>query len=66
MKSILTNFCAMSTSGNVLFKIMTNYDSLSYEVVSGSEISPCNKIDKSLVVYKFTGNVTTSITMLLT
>ena len=35
--------------------------SVSYDVVSGSEITPCNKIDKPLVVYRFTGNVMTSI-----
>ena len=35
---------------------------LSYDVVSGSEITPCNKIDKPLVVYIFSGNVMTSIT----
>ena len=34
---------------------------LSYDVVSGSEITPCNKIDKPLVVYRFTGNVMTSL-----
>ena len=28
---------------------------------SGSEITPCNKIDKPLVVYRFSGNVMTSI-----
>ena len=39
---------------------------LSYDVASGSEITPCNKIDKSLVVYRFTGNVFTSITTLRT
>ena len=37
---------------------------LSYDVASGSEITPCNKIDKPLVVYRFTGNVMTSIIML--
>ena len=37
---------------------------LSYDVASGSEITPCNKIDKPLVVYRFTGNVVTSITTL--
>ena len=37
---------------------------LSYDVASGSEITPCNKIDKPLVVYRFTGNVITSITTL--
>ena len=30
---------------------------LSYDVASGSEITPCNKIDKPLVVYRFS-NVT--------
>ena len=30
---------------------------LSYDVVSGSEITPCNKNDQPLVVYIFTGNV---------
>ena len=30
---------------------------LSYDVASGSEITPCNKIDKPLVVYRFSGNV---------
>ena len=36
---------------------------LSYDVVSGSEITPC---DKPLVVYRFLGNVLTSITTLRT
>ena len=40
------------------------YACLSYEVASESEITPCNKIDKPLVVYRFTGNVMTSITKL--
>ena len=35
---------------------------LSYDVVSGSVITPCNKIDNSQVVYRFTGNVMTSVT----
>ena len=34
---------------------------LSYDVASGSEITPCNKICKPLVVYRLTGNVITSI-----
>ena len=38
---------------------------LSYDEASGSEITPCNKIDKPLVVYRFTENVMTSITTLL-
>ena len=33
---------------------------------SGSEITPCKKIDKPLVVYRLTGNVKTSITTLRT
>ena len=37
---------------------------LSYDVASEGEITPCNKIDKPLVVYRFTGNVMTSITAL--
>ena len=39
---------------------------LSYDVASGSEITPCNKIDKPLVVYRFTRNVMTSIITLRT
>ena len=39
---------------------------LSYDVASGCEITPCNKIDKPLVVYRFTGNVMKSITTLRT
>ena len=42
------------------------YPNLSYDVASGSEIPPCNKIDKPLVVYRFTGNVITFITLVLT
>ena len=37
---------------------------LSYGVASWSEITPCNKIDRPLVVYRFSGNVLTSITTL--
>ena len=39
---------------------------LSHDVASGSEIMPCNKIDKPLVVYRLTGNVMTSMTTLRT
>ena len=39
---------------------------LSYDVASGNEIKPCNKIDKPQVVYIFLGNVMTSITTLHT
>ena len=45
----------------------SNYNiSLSYDVASGSEMTACNKVDKPLVVYSFTGNVMTSITTLRT
>ena len=30
----------------------------------GSDITPCNKIDKPLVVYRFSGDIMTSIIML--
>ena len=39
---------------------------LSYDVASGSEITPCNKICKPIVVYRFSGNVMTFITTLCT
>ena len=47
-------------------KICPQYHRLSYDISSGSEITPCNKINKSLVVYRFSGNVMTSITTLRT
>ena len=54
----------MSVNSKMEKKLFLNH--LSYEVASGSEVTPCNKIDKPLVVYRFTGNVMTSITMLRT
>ena len=36
------------------------------DVASGSELTPCNKIDKPLVGYRFLGNVMTSITTIRT
>ena len=39
---------------------------LSYGVASGSEITSCNKIDKPLLVYRFTGKVMTSILHIMT
>ena len=36
---------------------LIHLNNLSYDIASGSEITPCNKIDKPLVVYRFTGNV---------
>ena len=37
---------------------------LIYDVASGSEITPCNKIDKPQVVCRFSGKVMMSITTL--
>ena len=34
---------------------------LSHDVASESDITPCNKFDKPLVVYRVSGNVMTSI-----
>ena len=42
------------------------YVALSYDVASGSEITPCNKINKPLMFYRFLGNVIMSITTLRT
>ena len=42
------------------------YVSLSCDVASGSEITPCNKINKTLVVYRFSGNIMTPVTTLRT
>ena len=38
-----------------LLKVILNKHNLSYDVASGSKISACNKINKPLVVYKFSG-----------
>ena len=46
--------------------ILAFYLILSYDVAPGSEITPCNKFDKPLVVYRFTGNVMMTITTLRT
>ena len=39
------------------------YTILSHDIASVNEIMPCNKIHKPLVVFRFSGNVMTSITM---
>ena len=57
---VFPNF--VSNGWNLMKLTLNKY--LSYDVASGSEITPCNKICKPLVVYRFTGNVTTSITTL--
>ena len=48
----------------ICFTWPMTYRILSYDVTSGSEITPCNTICKPLVVYRFTGNVMASITTL--
>ena len=50
-------------TGKTLIRVCPFFQDLflSYDVASGSEITPCNKICKPLVVYRFSGNVMTSI-----
>ena len=62
------HFCYHSNGKSQINIILLQlgYCPLSYDVASESEITPCNKIDKPLVVYRFTGNVMTSITTLRT
>ena len=56
-----------SRRANCKFYIFSHaYNDLSHDVASGSDITLCNKIFKPLVVYRFTGNVMTSITTLRT
>ena len=52
--------------GSVFVDLGSCISYLSYDVASGSEITPCNKICKPLVVYRFSRNVMTSITTLRT
>ena len=39
---------------------------LLYDIASGSEVTPCNKVNKPQVVYRFWDNVLTSIKTLRT
>ena len=39
---------------------------LSNDVASGSQITPCNKIDKPLVVYRFLGNLDNNVAYIVT
>ena len=64
--SLFAKVPRMKWINSVKKKIIVAKLTLSYDVASGSEITTCNKIDKPLVVYRFTGNVMTSITMLCT
>ena len=47
-----------------IIETLSLYSALLYDVASESEIRLCIKIDKPLVVYRFSGNVMTSITTL--
>ena len=51
--------------GHLLNTVMTK-NVYHNDVANGNEITPCNKIDKPLVVYRFPGNVLTSKTTLRT
>ena len=61
----LTKINQFIANSRCLKSVKTDHE-LSYDVASGSEITPCNKIDKPLVVYRFTGNVMKSITTVRT
>ena len=61
---MLNNECMLYLNGQKMSRCQWNNIFLSYDVASGSEITPCNKICKPLVAYRFTGKVMTSITTL--
>ena len=62
---ILLCFMRVSETSYVCIVHESNvWHDLSYDVASRIEITPYNKIDKPLVVYRFMGNVMTSITTL--
>ena len=67
---MLGNYLQQTTSADDIFRCIFSchveyeYFYLSYDVAPGSEIMPCNKIDKPLVVIRFSGNVIMSITTL--
>ena len=63
-KRLFLNFFLTTTIYQVKDIYSTVYYDLSYDVASESEIRPRNKIDKPLVVYRFTGNVMMSKTTL--
>ena len=64
-EKLLTHGCKESNQNHQYANVsLEKY--LSYDFMSGSEITPCNKIDYPLVIYRFLGNVMTSITTLRT
>ena len=54
------------SSTKIIRKLVIKKINLSYDITSGSDIMPCNKIDEKLLVYRFSENVMTSITKLHT
>ena len=56
-------FVAFSKFNVVKFFIINHHYHNNYDVAAfGSELTSCHKIDKPLVVYRFSGNVMASIT----
>ena len=55
LNTVLKSTLLIESVGNIL---------LSHDVVSGGDITPCNKIDIPLVDYRFLGNIMMSIIML--
>ena len=50
--------CDISTkSYEMTNTVLSLYNTLSHDFASGSEITPCIKIDEPLVVYRLSGNV---------
>ena len=61
MMAQMLNFKVHWNYFEVLTWIEIMYPFLSHNVVSGRYITLCNKIDKPLVVYRFSGSIMTSI-----
>ena len=55
LHSLISTFVILSLKCIIAY-YMQNFN-LSYDVASESEITPCIKFDKSLVVYRFSGNI---------
>ena len=53
MKTVKTSFNQKVTIAPLERRNLN--ENISYDVASGSEIMPCIKINKSLVVYRFSG-----------
>ena len=57
----VTEFETISRSHILAIFLFTVNNAIYHDVASGSDITLCNKIDKPLVVYRFSGNIMTSI-----